>query len=406
MGIQIKTRSGETRSLKAGSSASNDSSSEISFSPGGAKTPNLVARLMGLDLLPESHSPSYSSCHETPNLAAKSNLHHHLRLRQSLHGKPAVGHRNSIDFDISGTRSLPETPRISSARRSDVDHHRLSLQINKENVGVGEELDFSRFSYLRRKELKQEDEYRSPSHYARQIVKQVKESVSRKVGLDITNTLRNREQVRDRDEFVNSLKAKKSSRVLSKVVDQSSPGKHSTPSCSPRLSRFLESKQKPVTSTTSNTTPIAKDNIPHQPRKSSSSSSSSPPSHYFIQPQPIKVLSTKSKQQPVQGQEQYNHNYDQQRPAKKCKNASTGERFSQRLKKPPQTTDVIRNKQEEPFVRPSTANRANSPDKKCKKTPLSNNLLNITVPTLLPVKKDPSPPATKLPQKQVINLFY
>ncbi|KAA8533795.1 hypothetical protein F0562_031312 [Nyssa sinensis] len=54
----------------------------------------------------------------------------------------------------------------------------------------------------------------------------------------------------------------------------------------------------------------------------------------------------------------------------------------------------MRNKQEEPFVRSRTIN------KKCKKTPLSNDLLNINVPTLLTVKKDPSPPETKLPQKQ------
>ncbi|XP_031263709.1 uncharacterized protein LOC116121941 [Pistacia vera] len=384
MGIQIKTRKGDTRS-KVGS-APTDSSSEISSSPG-AKTPNLVARLMGLDLLPDSHSPSSTSFHGTPNLLAKSNLH---RPRQPPQNKPTTCHRNSIDGHITGTRSLPETPRISSARRSDVDHHRLSLQINKENMGVGEEFDFSRFSYLRRKELKQEDEYRSPSHYARQIVKQVKESVSRKVGLDITNTLKNREQARD--ELVSKIKAKKiSSRAALAIVDQSSPGNHPTPSCSPRLSRFLESKQKPTTPSS-----ILKDHnhIPHQPRKQSCAPSSQ--TNNNNQPQPIKVLLSKPKLQPVQEQQ------NEQRPAKKCKKAPS-ERFSPRLRKPPQTSDIIRNKQEEPFVRPSTANRANNPDKKCKKTPLSNELLNITVPTLLPVKKDPSPPATKIPQKQVLN---
>ena len=71
-----------------------------------------------------------------------------------------------------GTRSLPETPRISSARRSDVDHHhRLSLQISKENAGVSEDLDFSKSSYKRR-DLKlinfDHENVKNPSHYARQ----------------------------------------------------------------------------------------------------------------------------------------------------------------------------------------------------------------------------------------------
>lgn len=407
--IQIKTSGGGSGKSRSSTSKvdSSSSSSEISLSPG-AKTPNLVARLMGLDLLPvnESQSPSYpsssSSCHETP----KSNMHHHFRRKQPQHGKLIISHRHSLDVDMTtaGTRSLPETPRISLARRSDVDHHhRLSLQINKENVNAGEEVEFSRFSYLRRKEIKQEDECRSPSQYARQIVKQVKESVSRKVGLDITNTLRNNrgaEQARERDELVSPPKSKKSfSKVLNKVFDQSSPGKHSssTPSCSPRLSRFLEPKQKITTSTTT-----TKENItPHQqPRKSSGEAQA----NNAIQPQqPLKVLSSKSKLRPVQEQEKQQHIINEQRPAKKCKKATASERFStSRIKKPPQTTDIIRNKQEEAFVRPSPANRANCSDKKCKQTPLSNDLLNnITVPTLLPVKKDPSPPATKLPQKQV-----
>lgn len=363
---------------------------------------------MGLDLLPvnESQSPSYpssSSCHETP----KSNIHHHFRPRQHQHGKLIISHRRSLDVDMTtvGTRSLPETPRISSARRSDVDYHpRLSLQINKENGNAGEEVEFSRFSYLRRKELKQDDEYRSPSQYARQIVNQVKESVSRKVGLDITNTLRSSrgaEQAREIEELVSQLKAKKSySKVLSKVVDQSSPGKHSSSTpCSPRLSRLLEPKQKVTTLITT-----TKENItPHQqPRKSSCEAQAS----NVIQPQQaIKVLSSKPKLRPVQEQEKQ-HVINEQRPAKKCKKATAGERFStSRLKKPPQTTDIIRNRQEESFVRPSTANRAHCSDKNCKQTPLSNGLLNITVPTLLPVKKDPSPPATKLPQKQVTFLL-
>ena len=383
MVIQIKT-SRDTRS-KVGA-PNNDTSSEISGSPG-TKTPTLVARLMGLDLLPESRSPSFSSA---PNFQSKSRLNHHIQPPKPLQSK-ITGHRNSSDGDIRVTRSLPETPRISFARTSDVDHHhRLSLQINKENMSASEELVMSRLLSLKRKELKHEDENRSPGHYARQIVKQVKESVSRKVGMDITNTVRNREQARE--ELVSQFKYKKMSRAFTKVADDSSPGKHATPSCSPKL-RFLESKSKPVINSST------KDHNPQPPKASFSSSH-----EINIQPQPIRVL-PKPMLQPSEEEQDEQHKQQQQQPraASKCKKGSS-EKFSSRLKKPQQTSDIIRNKQEEPFVRPSTANRVNIPDKKCRKTPLSNSLLNITVPTLLRVKKDPSPPGTKIQQKQVFIL--
>ncbi|KAM5557224.1 hypothetical protein ABKV19_024555 [Rosa sericea] len=335
-------------------------SDSSSCSPG-TKTPSLVARLMGLDLLPESHSPSSTSS-LTPNPRSISKPHlnlHPLRpSRQPL--------QNTKDFKAAGTRSLPETPRISSARRSDVDHHhRLSLQINKENIAVGEELEFSRLSSFKRKELLKSiigdhESGRSPSHYARQIVKQVKETVSRKMGLvDVTNTTRN-----DRDLLNHQLKSKK-------ATQDANPGKPSTPSsCSPRL-RLSEAKTiKPRTTNTTATTTstTCKDQIQVLPPK----------------PNNVKVQA-KPKPQPLQEQ------------------------------KPPQALSIQKRrrivddgfsptklkKQEEAFVRPSTApTRA---QQQCKKTQLiSNNLLNLNnVPTLLPIKKDPSPPATKLPQKQL-----
>ncbi|KDP22348.1 hypothetical protein JCGZ_26179 [Jatropha curcas] len=331
---------------------------------------------MGLDLLPDqAYSPISSSSNlGTPNNpVGKSHLNHHLRRRQPLQSKTS-SHRNSLDGDhFSGTRSLPETPRISSARRSDVEH-RLSLQINKENLSPGEEMILSRISSLKRKELKIEEENRSPGHYARQIVKQVKESVSRKVGLDITNTVRNKQEV------VNQLKSKKMTKILTTVAQDSKTGKQTAASCSPRL-KFLESRHKPISNVLSD-----KDhNNISQPSVSGNS-------QVKIMSQKSKAPTTKPKLQAVQEQEQHH------RPIKKCKKV-TEERFGPpKLKKPPQTSDIIRNKQEEPFVSP-TVTRPNIPDKKCKKTPLSNDLLNITVPTLLPVKKDPMPPATKIPQK-------
>ncbi|KAF2315704.1 hypothetical protein GH714_040233 [Hevea brasiliensis] len=385
MGIQIKTNIGDASSKVQG--APNDSSSsEISSSPS-TKTPNLVARLMGLDLLPDqSYSPtSSSSTLGPPNPLGKSHLQHHCRRRQFLQSKTS-SHRSGLDSDFSGTRSLPETPRISSARRSDVEH-RLSLQINKESLSSNEELVLSRISSLKRKELKTEEENRSPGHYAREIVKQVKERVSRKVGLDITNTVKNRDQA-SRDELISQLKSKKVSKVLTKVANDSSPGKQ-TASCSPRL-KFLEPR-------TISSVPSTKDHCISQSLKSSISAHSP----VNIMPQKTKAP-TKPKLQLVQEQEY--HQQQQQRPVKKCKKVAE-ERFGPppRLKKPPQTSDIIRNKQEEPFVSPAIATRANIPDKKCKKTPLSNDLLNITVPTLLPVKKDPTPPATKIPQKTAPN---
>ncbi|KAI4347482.1 hypothetical protein L6164_008292 [Bauhinia variegata] len=369
--IRVKT-SGST---KARAGTASDLSSEISNSPG-AKTPTLVARLMGLDLLPDANSPSSSSCLSPANSQGNPKLHY-LRHRQHILTRP----RNSTDSDIGSTRSLPETPRISAARRSDVDNHRLSLQINKENVALGEVLELPRLSSYTRRKL-EEPSGRSPSQYARQIVKQVKESVSRKAGLDITNTVKSREQARE--ELVGQLRIKKSSKVSMKVLDECSPGKQSTPSCSPRLSRFADSNKYKPSTTPAPLTPKDQNSQPLKPPPSSAVN---------VQPQFTRVL-TKKKSQTLKEQ-----GLKTQKPVQKCKKIAN-ERFSPGLKKPPQTSDIIRNKKEDSFVRPPSPNRANDIKAKSKKShPLSSNLLN-TAPNLLPVKTDPSPPATKLPQSQ------
>ncbi|TKY45093.1 hypothetical protein E2542_SST31379 [Spatholobus suberectus] len=380
--IQIKT-SGGTRT--SGGNL-NDLSSEITSSPG-TKTPTLVARLMGLDPLPGAHSPSFSSsysCLSTPNPQGNVPPHlHHLRHKQHVQTK----HRNSIDSsDIAATRSLPETPRISSARRSDVDihHHRLSLQINKENTNLGEDLELPRLSFSKRK--CDENNGRSPSHYARQIVKQVKESVSRKVGQDITNTLKTREEI------VGQFRSKKPPKTSLKAIDETdnSPNKHSNPSSySPRL-RFID-KHKPSPTTAP---------LPITPKDQNMLKLPPPPVN--TQPQLPRVL-TKPKPQALllPEQQEFHHN---NKSVPKCKKAAN-EKFNSRLKRPPQTSDIIRNKQEEPFIiRPTSPTRASDiKTTKSKKThPLSSNLLNNinNVPNLLPVKTDPSPPATKIPSKQ------
>ncbi|XP_068651248.1 uncharacterized protein [Aristolochia californica] len=157
----------------------------------GSKTPNLVARLMGLDLLPEEISSATSS----PS----------YRRSTRKHRQPHQSFQYKNNFTCSryesGSRSLPDTPRISMTRRSDVDS-RLSLQHNKENTDVPE-FNYRRVSReapsssspfsLRRSgsrrdaKLKPYEESKSPSKYAREIVKQAKENVSRRVGADITN---------------------------------------------------------------------------------------------------------------------------------------------------------------------------------------------------------------------------
>ncbi|XP_027923122.1 uncharacterized protein LOC114181010 isoform X2 [Vigna unguiculata] len=379
--MQIKT-SGGTRT---GGGNLNDLSAEITSSPG-TKTPTLVARLMGLDLLP--HSPSFSSpsssssCLSAPNTHGNAPHlhHHHLRHKQHVQTK----HRNSIDSsEIAATRSLPETPRISSARRSDGDyyHHRLSLQINKENMNLAEDLELPRLSFSKRK--CDENNGRSPSHYARQIVKQVKDSVSRKVGQDITNTLKTREENSGQQH-----KSKKSSKTSPlKAIDEtetSPPKPHSnTSSYSPRL-RFID-KHKPS---------------PLTPKDQNMMKLPAPPPP--VNTQLSRVL-TKAKAQTLSLPEQQDF-HQNSKSVPKCKMGSN-EKFNSRLKRPPQTSDIIRNKQEESFViRPTSPTRASdTKTAKSKKThPLSSNLLNNinTVPNLLPVKTDPSPPATKIPPKQ------
>ncbi|XP_022140850.1 uncharacterized protein LOC111011419 isoform X2 [Momordica charantia] len=258
--VQIKTRSRSKDS-------SNSDGDNFSGNSPSTKTPTLVARLMGLDLLPESSSPS-----TTPRTTSSSSVSPiYPLLQKPKYSKTGV------------SRSLPETPRTSCERKSNADqnyHHRLSLQIpnyDKENST-------------------------SPSHYAKEIVKQIKESVSRKSGLtDITNNY----QRRDHD-----------------VMNQPKPKKiSSSSSLSPKL-RVLEAKNT---------------NLKKLP---------SP-----------KVEAIKgSKKAPA--------------PAKKG------------------------NKQEEAFVVPSRMTKAtiDSPRKKSKKTPLSNELLSFSsVPTVV-MKKEAKPP--------------
>ncbi|KAL8126209.1 hypothetical protein AgCh_013483 [Apium graveolens] len=351
--MKIKTN-GHTRS----SLRLDDKSTFSSNSPGGTKTPTLVARLMGLDLLPDSSSPRVSSSSSTINQSSSSP--HPLQNLALNRRKSTSSFTNANDFT---SHSLPVTPRTSSsssARRSDIDQ-RFSLQTNKENNDVGncQEIEFSKFLKSKISAARMhEDGNTSPGHYAKQIVKQFKESVSRRVGKDITNTVKNQDYQR-RDQNVVLLKPKKPSNL-------GTTGSETT-SKSPRL-RLLETKSKPVTTKNHQ-------DIEHSPKLLPSQLSSDKQSKCeatSLRPKPQKA-----------GVSPRESNLKQKNSLVKSKlviHVDEKMRCSSKFKKPPQTLDLMRNKQEEPFVRSAalTNGRASQiSDNKCKRTPL---------PTLLSLK--------------------
>ncbi|KVI10103.1 uncharacterized protein LOC112526463 [Cynara cardunculus var. scolymus] len=338
-GIQIKTK--RSRLMM------DDVSSECSSSPS-TKTPNVVARLMGLDLLPENSSPRPSLSSPRPSSS-------------SSYATPLNPLSKLSSSKQQSTRSLPVTPRISTAARpsTDVDyHHRLSLQINKENRRRSEMIPVNR----------RDDE--SSSEYAKQIAKQVRENISKRVGVDITNTMKKKEERRDQCLVV--LKPKR--RSLS--PSSSATSKENEPpvlSCSARL-RLLEIKnnlKKPI----SNPPLTTSTELTKAP--SSSSSNTKP---LMMMEDLEKVQLVKQDQTPVKVQ--------------KYKKIAS-EKYDLRLKK--------KHQQEEPFVK-----KCNNNNNKKKSTPLSNRLLNVNTTTkFISFKKDmasSSPSSTTtttaLPQKQ------
>ncbi|XP_058086236.1 uncharacterized protein LOC131233514 [Magnolia sinica] len=271
-----------------------DPSSDTTSSQG-SRTPNLVARLMGLDLLPDHVCSPKIQSQPSPSRPKSNPSRRHLQTKDTN-----FTITDSTRYD-TGSRSLPDTPRISSARRSDVDP-RLSLQLNKENIDVND-FNYSPFSSRKigKKEGKfQYEENKSPRKYAREIVKQVKESVSRRVGIDITNISTNN-RCRNKDNEALTFNIRKTKRPT-KSSDDTSPSKTS---CSPRL-RFLEPKTKPPTESKDQFKSFTKPRLSPSPLSSSISSS------------PLECTKNKSQTLP--------------RSTVKCKKASC-ERFTQRPKK-------------------------------------------------------------------------
>ncbi|XP_076908791.1 uncharacterized protein LOC143565814 [Bidens hawaiensis] len=309
-----------------------DLSSECS-SPS-TKTPTLVARLMGLDLLPENSSPrvsSSSSCTtpSNPLLKLSSNKY-------------------------NSTRSLPVTPRLStgdipSRPPTEADyHHRLSLQINKENKRRYDE---------------------GSSEYAKQIAKQIRENISRRVaGADITNTGYKSKEHR-RDEFLVVLKpnrpssgskanAVNKSRNLDKGHGFGKENYEPTPLSSSTRKRLMEIK---------NNLNKPNSNLRSSPLSSNSEAIKSPP----LMKDDVKQEKPIIKMQ-------------------KCKKIAS-EKYDLRLKK-------MHQQDQEPCM------------KKCNKksTPLSNHLVKVNINTtkFLSFKKDmalcTSSSTATLPQKQVL----
>lgn len=394
IGIRVHTKVGR----KEGHSEF--SSSESSNSPC-IKTPSLVARLMGLDSpLPDQSPTPPSSTSSIPGKTIKTHRRYQY-LQESINARGGGGR----GFD---SRSLPDdTPRISSARKSDVyfDPSRLSLQINKEN---DQESDYfssrssidsvaSLNSLILKKKLaarkrgesnETENVTRSPSHYARQIVKQVKESVSRKMGRDITNITTSNVSTTTRKssvepELVTVIKPKRPSSRLNRNGGGGNDQDLISSSCSPRL-RFLETKnvnnsKSVVSSNSSSTTPGAAsvfrqdqyDSIKDSPRlvvsKASSISSPKPlPLPSPPLPKPTTITASRHSSKPKLPQHQ---------TMEKCKKASC-ERFTQRKEKSPLPTNK------------SSLNL--SAHKKCKKSlspspspssPLAEDEKNIVIST-------------------------
>ncbi|KAF8749591.1 hypothetical protein HU200_012608 [Digitaria exilis] len=185
------------------------------------RTPSLVARLMGIDGLPDQASPSPAARHKKPSSTKK---HHHATVASAAAAdddkenhycssapSPASCNKEkkkrvipesmnrreplrslSCNVTTAGelARSLPETPRASTSARASWDGARLSLQALKENVldraaqymsmpssptsaGGGKNRSFT--SRRRRDEKERE---KVAKEHAREILRQAKENVA------------------------------------------------------------------------------------------------------------------------------------------------------------------------------------------------------------------------------------
>ncbi|KAL6653212.1 hypothetical protein ACP70R_012137 [Stipagrostis hirtigluma subsp. patula] len=176
------------------------------------RTPSLVARLMGIDGLPDQSSPSpalskhrastgstqkpapkkESNCSSAPSSAGKEKkkrvIPESMNRREPLRSL-------SCNVPAGDARSLPDTPRGSTSARASWDGPRLSLQALKENVldraAQYMSLPSSPTSSAagKKKKLKDahgrrarndEERERTAKEHAREIVRQAKETVAKR----------------------------------------------------------------------------------------------------------------------------------------------------------------------------------------------------------------------------------
>ncbi|CAH8353922.1 unnamed protein product [Eruca vesicaria subsp. sativa] len=332
MGFKIKTKP-QARS----SSSSSPLAATESYSPS-VKTPTLVARLMGLDLVPENYksspTPSSSSSSFDLKTTTRSSSHTNKHRHYSLQ-------RNSVD---GGTRSLPETPRISLGRRS-VDcyeHKRSSLHLRDNNNNTSSERESNvRLTKVKEMKIHEDKENRSPRDYARQIVMQLKENVTRRrrMGTDLTNKEQQQQQPRESHE------PKKASK----------------------------------------TTITTQNNTPSSPRLGLTTTVSSPHTNNFppkTQEPPAPKTQDKTR---LQTMKEEPHGYKKQ-----SKSVKKQDNFKSRLVK------------EEPFVRsPATSTNSNILIQGDKSSLSINNLLSSkTVPSLHTIIKKKDSSSSSSPHKQ------
>ncbi|KAH9626055.1 hypothetical protein KSS87_001980 [Heliosperma pusillum] len=340
MGIQIKTNRRDTR-LKV-ESKTKDILEEAIDSPAlGARTPTIVARLMGLDVLPESNTSTPRSSSSYSRVSTRSPPSRTTRTQR----KRSV--KNDLPSGL-GRSSLPDSPKssTSSQRRMSlsmnaVDKHRLSLQINKEN-NIVKEMESSRRSCSaintkKREGRRYEEEYNNKSrgYYA----KQVKETVSnrREFGVDITNKIRQKEFRKDENLLIEKQPIKQNK---SRLLVKSSEITKKT-----RISRCDVREIVPT---------IDKLEVKNDNKQI-----------YCCEKMDVADL-------------------------KKFDNAdNNGMKSSSKMST--KSCEYIRNKKDdELFVRPLTKGNNLATEKKCKKTPLTKELVHSTVPSIVPLKKDSS----------------
>ncbi|KAL9225273.1 hypothetical protein vseg_001219 [Gypsophila vaccaria] len=358
---QIKTNRRDTglKLVQAPRAKVEDTMSQSSCSPSSARTPTLVARLMGLDILPESTNTTPRSSSSYTHIASSTPPSRPTKTRTKSHSK---------NNDIQGR---PKTPNFSSSpapsqRRKSMDiveNHRLSLQINKEN-SIVKEMESSRPSCsainTKRRDGRRcynEEENKSPGYYARQIMKQVKETVSRRVGTDITNTISTqRDRDRDRDREL-----RRDEHLLSTTQPTTKPKK------------FRKEQQSSVLITSS-------------PKLVKSSENNLSDVQEVVEKVQLKTVTTRENEKKTA--RFHGHDCYEKTNVELDK---LGGATKQNSKVSRKSYDLIRNKKDEQFVRPSTrGNNGLNIDKKCKKTPLSSDLVHSSVPSIVPLKKDSS----------------